>query len=69
MQEILHTTIIAIPVAFTALMVLDLIANLKRRFAACKPSIPVSIPATEPQPVLEEVAPAPKRRGRPRKAA
>ena len=58
MQEILHTAIIAIPATFAALMVLDLISNLKQLWIACKPSTPVSIPASTPQPLPEATAPA-----------
>jgi hypothetical protein len=56
MQSILHTAIIAIPATFAALMVLDLIANLKQLWIACNPSIPVSTPASTPQLLLEVAA-------------
>ena len=58
MQDILHATIIVIPVAFAALMVFDLIANLNQLWIACKPSTPVSIPASTLQPLPKEGAPA-----------
>ena len=58
MQEILHTAIIAIPATFAALMVLDLIANLKQLWIDCNPSTPLSTPASTPQQQLEVAAPA-----------
>lgn len=49
MQEILHSTIIALPVAFAALMILDLIANLNQLWKSCERSTPLSIPVSTPQ--------------------
>jgi len=58
MQDLLLASIIAVPVVFTVLMILDLIASLKQLWIACKPSTPVSIPASTPQQQLEVAAPA-----------
>jgi hypothetical protein len=56
MQDSLQIATIAIPVAFAALMVLDLIANLKQLWKSCEPSTRVSTPASTPQPLPEVAA-------------
>ncbi len=58
MQDILHTAIIALPVGFATLMILDLISTLKQLWDSCKPSTSVSIPASILQPQPEIAAPA-----------
>lgn len=49
MQDILHTAIIIIPVAFASFMIFDLTVNLKVLWLASAPSTPVPAPLPLPE--------------------